>query len=243
MKVSAVFFGALASTTMVNGFVTPMQQSKATVVSNMVASPLLPGDGERMVPIPPMASEGKAGDAMIAPDFYWSLLTVLHTPFIYVFHQAMLGDYTVGEYGVVFHLALGAFLASQTNRVRAVFGRDSFELFNLANSGDYLKEKPSNYVKGTVNRWQYKDIVDYAFFPSERFPFIVYFKETATDEDQWRRSGPNLLVNEYWGKFAGNFIDPTRGKVEGSPHFMPALFDVPEFIQQMEKRGIKQGKW
>ena len=139
-------------------------------------------------------------------------------------------------------MALAAFLASQTNRVRVVFGKDSFEVFNMANSGTYLKEKPSNYVKGTVNRWKYKDVVDYQFFPSKELPFIVYFKETGTDTTKWRKSNPDNLVNEYWGKFAGTMLDPTKGKEPGAPHFMPGLFNVKEFIEQMELNGVKQSK-
>ena len=113
-----------------------------------------------------------------------------------------------------------------------VFQKDTFEIFNLANSGEYLKEKPSNYVAGTVNRWRYDDIVDYDFFPSVNYPFIVFFKETGTPQEKWGDFG-------WWGKFAGLF-DPSLHKMEGQPHFMPGLFNVPAFVEQMEKRDVKK---
>ena len=139
----------------------------------------------------------------------------------------------MGVGSAAFHAALAAFLWSQTNRVRLVMNDDHFELFNLSNDGTYLKEKPSNYVAGTVNRWKYKDVIDYGFFPSRAYPFIVYFKETDTPKDQWGGFG-------WWGMFASMF-DPTRSKkeFEGQPHFMPALFDTEEFIKQMDKHGVK----
>ena len=151
----------------------------------------------------------------------------------------------IGVGAAMFHLALGAFLWSQTNRVRVVCGQDSFEIFNLSNNGQELKEKPSNYVLGTVNRWNYKDIVDYGFFPSVDYPFIVYFKETATAQEEWGDFG-------WWGRFAGGTFDPTGKKmslspsggnkkaVDGQPHFMPGLFSIPEFVEQMEKHNVKR---
>lgn len=122
-------------------------------------------------------------------------------------------------------------------------GKDSFEIFNLSGDGESLKEKPSNYVAGTVNRWSYDSIIDYRFFPSIDYPFIVFFKEVATDEEQWGNFG-------WWGKFASMF-DPTRTPMvrhpeykglkskEGQPHFMPGLFNVKEFAKQLEARGAK----
>ena len=137
----------------------------------------------------------------------------------------------IGVYSAAFHAFLACFLWSQANRVRLIMGKDSFELYNLSNDGQYLKEKPSNYVAGTVNRWNYKDVIDYGFFPSREYPFIVYFKETATPPEQWGGYG-------WWGMFASTF-DPTRTKLDGQPHFMPALFDTEQFIKQMESHGVK----
>ena len=142
--------------------------------------------------------------------------------------------HTLDPVGIVaagFHAILASLLWTQANRVRLVMNNDSFELFNLANSGDYLKEKPSNYVKGTVNRWYYKDITDVAFWPSEQFPFIVYFKETATDCNEDGRFG-------WWGRFA-ELHDPTaHGVVAGQPHFMPGLFNVKEFVTILKSHGV-----
>ena len=72
---------------------------------------------------------------------------------------------------------LAAYLSSMTKRVRLVFGKEGFELFNLSNTGEYLMEKHSNYVSGVANRWRYDDVVEYGFFPSVHNPFIIYFKE------------------------------------------------------------------
>ena len=139
----------------------------------------------------------------------------------------------VGLGAAAFHLALAAFLSSQTKRVRLVFEQDSFELYNLSNDGKTLKEKPSNYVAGTTNRWTYDSVVDYGFFPSVDYPLIIYFKETATPKDQWGNF-------KQWGKFAGK-LEPifSNNDIEGQPHFMPGLMDVGDFVNQMEKRGVR----
>lgn len=76
--------------------------------------------------------------------------------------------------GASFHLIFGRFLWVQTDRVRCVFEKDSFEFYNLKDGE--LTQKPSNYVADTANRWKYDTIVNYGFFPSEDFPVICYFK-------------------------------------------------------------------
>ena len=76
--------------------------------------------------------------------------------------------------GASFHLIFGRFLWVQTDRVRCVFEKDSFEFYNLKNGK--LQQKPQNYVADTRNRWKYDSIINYGFFPSEDFPVICYFK-------------------------------------------------------------------
>lgn len=76
--------------------------------------------------------------------------------------------------GASFHLIFGRFLWVQTDRVRCVFEKDSFEFYNLKDGK--LTQKRSNYVADTRNRWKYDSIINYGFFPSEDFPVICYFK-------------------------------------------------------------------
>jgi hypothetical protein len=64
-------------------------------------------------------------------------------------------------------------------------------------------------VSGTPNRWKYKDIINYGFFPSQEFPVICYFKETATKQVQW---------NKWFAAF------DSYGR--GQPHFFPSNSSV-----------------
>jgi hypothetical protein len=70
----------------------------------------------------------------------------------------------IGIFGAGFHLVFAALLWVQTARVRLVFEKDSFEFYNVKgprcdlNKGAKLVKKPSNYVAGTENRWDYDTV-------------------------------------------------------------------------------------
>jgi hypothetical protein len=136
----------------------------------------------------------------------------------------------IGIFGGGFHILFATLLYVQTSRVRCVFEKDAFEFYNVKGPGlDYengkaeLVKKPDNYVAGTQNRWSYDSIINYGFFPSEEFPVICYFKETATPEWKWNRW---FAAFDSYGR--------------GQPHFFPGICNVRQFKEQMEARGVKR---
>eukprot|EP00339_Tiarina_fusa_P011084 CAMPEP_0117035998 /NCGR_PEP_ID=MMETSP0472-20121206/25532_1 /TAXON_ID=693140 ORGANISM="Tiarina fusus, Strain LIS" /NCGR_SAMPLE_ID=MMETSP0472 /ASSEMBLY_ACC=CAM_ASM_000603 /LENGTH=241 /DNA_ID=CAMNT_0004745635 /DNA_START=97 /DNA_END=822 /DNA_ORIENTATION=+ len=237
MKISMLSTLLVSTTTSVLAFTAAPQQRPASALTMVSTSIPQSPDPYRRVPVP----EETAGpfpwsrhDVMVEPDYFLAKDIAAMAPGLMVMYHPTIFPAFLGLSAATFHLALAAFLWSQTNRVRLVFGKDNFELFNLSNDGSALKEKPSNYVAGTVNSWTYDSVVDYGFYPSIEYPLIIYFKETATPKNQWGNF-------EYWGKFAMSTLEPLFGidDIEGQPHFMPALMDVSEFVTQMEQRGVK----
>lgn len=124
-------------------------------------------------------------------------------------------------------MVFAALLWVQTRRVRCVFEKDAFEFYNIKgpqldfDKGAYLEQKPSNYVSGTRNRWKYDSITNVRCFPSQDWPFIVYFKEMETPERQWNRWFAAL---DAYGR--------------GQPHFFPGICNVAQFRQELERRGV-----
>ena len=85
------------------------------------------------------------------------------------------------------YLLFATFLAIQAKRIRFVFDETSFELKTTSliasSSGEeVLEDSGENVVVGGANRWTYDSFVNWDFFPSEKFPILVYFKETQTPE-------------------------------------------------------------
>lgn len=76
--------------------------------------------------------------------------------------------------------ALTALLATRTNVVRFLFDTDAIEI--LAEEDGEVGQSGENFVVGGRNRWRYADITEYAFYPSQAFPVLVYFNERATKE-------------------------------------------------------------
>lgn len=132
----------------------------------------------------------------------------------------------IGVSGGAFHMLFASLLWVQTQRVRLVFEKDSFEFYNIKGpgldleNGAWLERKPDNYVSGTVNRWKYDTVTNWNFFPSIEYPVIIYFKETETPKEQWRK---------WFAAF------DSKGK--GQPHFFPGLANARQFKKQMELRG------
>lgn len=123
-----------------------------------------------------------------------------------------------GGINIIFAL----FLAIQARRIRFVFDGSAFELKNTDDlSGDdaILESSGENFVVGGANRWDYDKFVNWDFFPNEKFPILVYFKETQTPEEKW---------NEGPGK-----LDKNGG---GQVHFFPAIANVQQLKEQFEIR-------
>ena len=83
--------------------------------------------------------------------------------------------------------------------------------------------RKNNYVVGGDNKWLYKDIINYEFFPSVHMPVLVYFKETSTPKRKWV-VGP--------GKY-----DTKRN---GMCHFFPAFGNSYQIQREFEKHGCKK---
>lgn len=171
-------------------------------------------------------------DVILPPDFTLTWAVLLLGPLIMWYHPSYAADGTpslIGIFGGGFHILFAALLWVQTARVRCVFEKDSFEFYNIKgprldlDKGAQLVKKPDNYVAGTENRWKYDDIINYGFFPSEEFPVICYFKETATPEWKWNRW---FAAFDSYGR--------------GQPHFFPGICNVKKFKEQMELRGAKR---
>jgi len=171
-------------------------------------------------------------DRIIDPDYTLALGTFMLGPLIAWYHPSYMADGSpslIGIFGAGFHVVFAALLWIQTTRVRLVFEKDSMEFYNVKGKacdleqGAKLVKKPSNYVAGTANRWDYDDIINYGFFPSLEFPVICYMKETATDEYKWNRW---FAAFDSYGR--------------GQPHFFPGICNARQIKEEYEKRGIKR---
>lgn len=121
------------------------------------------------------------------------------------------------------NVLFASFLAVQAKRIRFVFDETSFELKNVdlgASKDEVLKASGENFVVGGANRWSYDSFVNYDFFPSAKYPILVYFKETQTASEKWME-GPGQL-------------DKVGG---GQIHFFPAIANVKQLEEQFELRG------
>ena len=130
----------------------------------------------------------------------------------------------VGAFVAGVPLALfGIFIAFQTTTLRFTFDDDSFALVksDLSSTGE-------NVVVGGENDWAYKKFVNYDFFPSESFPILVYFKETATPQDKWA-VGP--------GQFANSDDALAKGAVQGQVHFFPCIGNADQLRDEFIKNG------
>lgn len=182
----------------------------------------------------PLASE-TGGEVVIPPDFKlaaWLLVlgpAVLYVPWVF---------------GGFFFL-LGILLLVQTFRIRFVFDETAFEvktkefsaesigaditaLFKGASGDAALGSTGENFAVGGANRWEYSSFVNYEFFPSQRLPVLVYFKETATPSDKWE-VGP--------GKWANSEEALKKGAVSGQVHFFPCIASADLIKSQFEAKG------
>ena len=115
---------------------------------------------------------------------------------------------------VAFFSAFGAFLFFQTTALRFEFTEDAFSLINVSSgkAGD-------NVVVGGTNSWKTSTFSNWAFLPSEKFPILVYFRETQTPEAD--RVDAPIVVDD----------------APGQAHFFPAISNVQRLKEGFQQRG------
>lgn len=117
----------------------------------------------------------------------------------------------------VFLTVFGVFFAYQTNTLRFQFDKDSFSLIKA--DGSSMGE---NVAVGGENSWKYSSFVNYDFLPSEKFPILVYFKETQTPESA-RLDAP-IIVD----------------KLVGQQHFFPCIANSVQLQQNFASHNCKK---
>mmetsp|Transcript_24121 Transcript_24121/g.40261 ORF Transcript_24121/g.40261 Transcript_24121/m.40261 type:complete len:115 (+) Transcript_24121:333-677(+) len=80
-------------------------------------------------------------------------------------------------------MLIGAFLGSQTTKIRFVFDDEAFEVKVQKGDAEDLEDSRDNFAVGGKNRWKYDTFTHWQFYPSEEFPILVYFKETQTSPE------------------------------------------------------------
>jgi hypothetical protein len=121
-----------------------------------------------------------------------------------------------GAGAIVFTL-FGGFVAYQTATLAFKFDDDSFSLVKA--DGSSIGE---NVVVGGENRWRLNSIVNYDFYPSSKFPILVYFKETQTATTA-RVDAPAIIDDG----------------LEGQAHYFPAIARSDRLIELFEKNNCK----
>ena len=91
-----------------------------------------------------------------------------------------------------------------------------------------LGDTGENFAVGGENRWAYSSFVNWEFFPTQSFPILVYFKETATPQDKWA-VGP--------GQFANSDDALAKGAVQGQVHFFPCIGNADQLRDEFIKNG------
>ena len=121
-----------------------------------------------------------------------------------------------GAGAIVFTL-FGGFVAYQTTTLAFKFDEDSFSLVKA--DGSSIGE---NVVVGGENSWRYSSFVNYDFYPSSKFPILVYFKETQTATTA-RVDAPAIIDDG----------------LEGQAHYFPAIARSDRLIELFEKNNCK----
>lgn len=102
------------------------------------------------------------------------------------------------------------------------------------NSFGFTGMNKSNRIVGGKNHWDYKNIVNYEFFPKgwidePQGPLLFYFKEVQTPPEKWEL-GPGAIAN------SPNAL--ADGAVPGQIHWMPAMFDTKKLRREFQRRGV-----
>lgn len=112
----------------------------------------------------------------------------------------------------------GGFVGYQTTTLRFQFDDDSFSLVKADSSS--IGE---NVVVGGENDWKYSTFKNYDFWPSTKFPILVYFKEDQTPADA-RVEAPEIVQD---------------GIEAAQAHYFPAIAKTDQLIGLFEKYHCK----
>ena len=162
-----------------------------------------------------------AADTVIEPDYKLAAGALVLGPALIV------APYLFGGFVTL----LGVLFIVQTLRIRFVFDDEAFEVKTLDLSEGLdgaLGDTGENFAVGGENRWAYSSFVNWEFFPTQSFPILVYFKETATPQDKWA-VGP--------GQFANSDDALAKGAVQGQVHFFPCIGNADQLRDEFIKNG------
>ena len=193
----------------------------AVCASALVATPAaLPRASTLAVPLA-RARTVVAADTVIEPDYKLAAGALVLGPALIV------APYLFGGFVTL----LGVLFIVQTLRIRFVFDDEAFEVKTLDLSEGLdgaLGDTGENFAVGGENRWAYSSFVNWEFFPTQSFPILVYFKETATPQDKWA-VGP--------GQFANSDDALAKGAVQGQVHFFPCIGNADQLRDEFIKNG------
>ena len=193
----------------------------AACASSLVATPAaLPRASTLAVPLA-RARTVVAADTVIEPDYKLAAGALVLGPALIV------APYLFGGFVTL----LGVLFIVQTLRIRFVFDDEAFEVKTLDLSEGLdgaLGDTGENFAVGGENRWAYSSFVNWEFFPTQSFPILVYFKETATPQDKWA-VGP--------GQFANSDDALAKGAVQGQVHFFPCIGNADQLRDEFIKNG------
>ena len=195
----------------------------AATAAALVATPMLPRSSSLA---PRSASLARArpvvaADTVIEPDYKLAAGALVLGPALIV------APYLFGGFVTL----LGVLFIVQTLRIRFVFDDEAFEVKTLDLSEGLdgaLGDTGENFAVGGENRWAYSSFVNWEFFPTQSFPILVYFKETATPQDKWA-VGP--------GQFANSDDALAKGAVQGQVHFFPCIGNADQLRDEFIKNG------
>lgn len=198
-------------------------------------SPAAPRQSE-----PKFAKGAGLGTSAVVIKEDYSIAAALLVPGPLLMYSGAQGDAGATFFAGFLCTALGIVLAAQTMRVRFVLDKDDFRVMKAplpamwgADRG--IELAGDNVVVGGANKWRYSKFVNYGFFPKGFVelglpPLLFYFKETSTP--QAGASGP--------GKLLSDVSRSLSGAQPGQVHFAPAMCDVKQLQQQLERKGARR---
>jgi Protein of unknown function (DUF3119) len=89
---------------------------------------------------------------------------------------------------------LTAIITFKTGKINFVFDEEAFEIMSSNGYNGKLEISADNVIVGGRNRWKYSSVVNWFFIPSDKFPVLLYFRETQTKPDGQAHLFPVIVV-------------------------------------------------